>query len=537
MFDFLTETMLAEYFTVRALFGEFLTEKERLFKALSRIYFVDEKEAERLYALAESSEAREVRSEQSYYRYLRVKEYAEMEGMPPMFGEELDELVGIKGGAFVRLEGLEILTGAVSSRSEACRKLTQGASVGIVLCLRALGVLQCEGILFDRDEAAGRENLSKAARWNSAEGLFAALYYDKDHTAEYLGSLVYNLKKAAHPEAIAAAEAVYGVAPVSEPEACVLLEKAFGTGLLKRELYVGKYARILFTEVLGKHDKEQVLFSGNKELLAEAGDLPLKLSADKPVPLAQDALSRMPLGRTEEQEKIVKALQNADLRAHPGYRPLCLSAESDALLELYENALKEALAGAHIETLEISDLTEYDLEPTKNNIYVRSCNEDRANVYFLFFREEISEREYDLAKNFLLSERRAKFRLNRPGVSLDLGAVLPVVFCDKENARILRQYCEVIRLAPISRTEKAAYIRGVLRMKGEEYGVKEISIEDAAVDRLALCSPENIREILDRAVRDNRGEQAVIDETALKAYLRTPGGHTSFGFGGNNEND
>ena len=42
--------------------------------------------------------------------------------------------------------------------------------------------------------------------------------------------------------------------------------------------------------------------------------------------------------------------------------------------------------GAHVERIEVSDLTAPDFELTKNNVFISGCTEYKNNVYLLFFR-------------------------------------------------------------------------------------------------------------------------------------------------------
>lgn len=531
MFDHLTEMMLKSYFVAENTVGRFSDDKETLFFAYADIFLLPREEAERLFALSQSEEVRGIRSESEYHRYLRLKQFLSMDPRAEVPTSETDEIVELKGTAFTVALTFRLMHDAKDVRAVACEDLTFAAESGDVLGLNTLGILQSEGIVFGKDPVGGREKIRNAADWNNEEGLFAALRYDPERRERYLERLQGCLVRIGHADVFKRVEAVYG-APKERRREYLLLEKAFRQGIIKRDVYNKSYARLVYSEILGERAKEALVLTPNKELFAEACTLPLKLGhggAD----VLFDALEGARPDHPEEAEKVACGLGNTDLRAVSAYRPLCFVSDSRYMLGYYAELVSKCFASPHVERIEIGDLADYDLEPTKNHIFVRSCDEDAFNVYLLMFRGEIGERAFDTAKNFLQSGKRGKFHLNHPSVELDLSAVLPVCFCDRENAKKLKPYCDVIRIADLTPGEKRLAMERVIREKKETYGVREIALQEGLAERLCAYGIDAIDRAIDAAVRERRGKELLLTECMLMSYLaNNDAKHKAYGFGG-----
>ena len=187
---------------------------------------------------------------------------------------------------------------------------------------------------------------------------------------------------------------------------------------------------------------------------------------------------------------------------------------------------------------EICDLVDYDFEPTKNNIFVRGCDEDAFNLYLLTFRGEIADRAFDMAKNFLQSGKRGNYRLNHPSVSLDLSSVLPVCFCDRENAKKLKPYCDMVRIAEVTAKEKRIFTEKTVRDKGIVYGVKELTMQEGIAEKLSVYGMDEIDRAIDAAVREHRMEKLLLTESLVRPYIGSVGTKKrAYGFGGSIHDD
>ncbi len=532
MFDYLTELMLREYFCADVTVGRFIGDKKALFALLGRIFLMTNEDIDRLFALAQSDEVMGIASERDYHQHRRMKQYFEMNGYEWNTDADIDELIDLKGTSLTMAMNHRILHDTHDVRSVACGNLTNAAEGGVILALHLLGILQSEGFAFGKNAVRGRSMIRMAAEWNSEEGLLAALYYDEGNRPKYLCRLYERFLRTGHSDSFAKVEEVYGAHGTKGKREFKLLEKAIGQGILKRDTYVKSYARLLYSEILEEKDKESLMLTPNKELFAEATDLPLKLSSvDRECDVT--ALSSMHPARADEQGKLARALGNLDSRGISAYRPLCIVSDSKYMLETYADVIAKCLVNESVERIEASDLTDYDLEPSKSNIFIRNCDEDSPNTYFLFVRGEIPERPYDAVKNFLQSAKRGKFRLNRPSVTLDLSAIIPICFCDKEHAKELNRYCDIVRIAEPTKQEKKGLVREILSAKSNVYGADKITVQEVVCVKLSEYSIDDIERILDSAVRENCGDTIQLTDELMQQYYKgLPHRRGTYGFGG-----
>ncbi len=537
MFDHLTELMLKSYFLAQNTVGRFSSDPKELFTVYRNIFLLTDEEAERLYALTQDEEVLAICSEGDYHRHLRMEQYLAMNAYAVGRESEREETIALKGTAYTAALSYQIMHDAKDARHVACESMTSAAESGVVLAMNALGVLQTEGIVYGKDEAGGLERIRNAADWNSEEALFAALRYDPKHREKYLERLHACLVRAGHAETFDRVAAVYGTFTEGKHREYLLLEKAFRHGILKRDVYNKSYARLVYSKILGQRDKETLLLTPNKELFAEASSLPLKLGHGV-AEFRGKAFDLVRPSQREEHEKILCALKNTDLRTLPSYRPLCLVSDSKYMLDYYASSIPNCFASPHVERIEIGDLADYDLEPTPNNVFVRGCDEDVFNVYLLSFRGNIGEKAFDAAKNFLQSGKRGKFRLNRPGVVLDLSLVLPICLCDRENAKKLKAYCDIVRIAGLTAAEKLFFTEESVRVKAETYGLKRLSLQEGLAEKLSVYGMDDIDGALDAAVREHRADELTLTEEMMSPYFKdSDAGHGTYGFGGSIHDD
>ena len=532
MFEYLIEKMLKEYFTVDAIIGSFISDKAKLFECLGQIFLVPEADLDKLFPLVEQGEVKVIKSESDYHQHCRARQYFAMGGYERAVDNSVEALIDLKGAAIKEVKNLGLHPEFTALKSIACSLWTNAAESGNVLAMHTLGILLYEGIVFAKDAVRGAEYIKKAANWNNEEGLLASLCYDRTNQPKNLVRLREKLSLASHLDSYERVKLAYGATVEKLPKEFSLLEKAFNKGTLKRETYEKGYARILYSEIINAKDKESILFTPNKDLFSHAADLPLKLGMDKPDACNAEAIqSLLPL-RASETKKVLTSLSNLDLRGRTGFRPLCLVSDSNYMLESYATAISEYLGDVHTERIEVADLTEYELEPSKSNVFVHGCDEDEFNAYFMFFRGNIHEKVFDIAKSFLQGAKRTKFKLYRPDITLNLGAILPVCFCDRENAHLLRPYCDIVDIANTTVEEKSKIVRDILSEKGKEYGV-DVAIEDSVCDKILSCSEDEIESILDKAIREHRAQSLNLTVDIMQPYFNGRYSNKgAYGFGG-----
>ncbi|MDE7405640.1 MAG: hypothetical protein K2M89_02045 [Clostridiales bacterium] len=527
------ELFLSEYFFTRSALGKLIKDPRRVFDVLAQIYLIPDADVDGLYALAEDKLVADVTNYADYLQFCRIKKYVALIGGESEFPDEIEDVIAVKGEALARAYDLK-LDGTCLTESAVFRAVTEGAAYGTVAAMRILGFIQCEGIYTDRDLAAGVKNLEKAAGWNSVESMLAVLYFggDRQSNINRLRTVAEGTVYRAFP---ALAEAKYGVAASGVVKEGKLLNKAFALGKLTPDTYSAQHARIICSDMLDPRDKERAMFSPNDQAISDVAELPLKLHS---VAFALDrtAFDDMPLVRHKEQERIAICLTNSDLLERSAFRPLCVCADSEYLRKLYSRHIRAAFSAAHVEYIDVAGLDENDLQPTGKHIFVRSCDEDLFNVYFMSFVGNISDRVMQEAVEFLQSRRRKKFCLLSPAVVINLCKVLPICFCDKQNAKELKKYCDVVTVGAVSATEKPAAYADMVASKQRLYGAKNVMLSDAAVSRLNELSVDGAESVIDSVIKYNRTKaETVITPALIDECSATRAEKHRYGFGGDGD--
>ena len=535
MLNATVELFMSEYFLFKAVLGKYCESSEDLFRALCKIFMIPENEAARLYFLAENEAAKAITTDKDFMQYQRIQKYAEMIGSEVKSNAEWEEVVRIKGNAIQVAQHHNLILDADASRNVVYNCLISAATCGTVSAIRIMGILQSEGIFLKKNRKEGIKTLSKASDWNDSVSTLALLHYCRDTREFNMARLMQEVKNTPFEELYLIAAEKYGEAGMLEIEEVRLLNKSFNSGVLKRDAYDPKYARILNSLALYIRDKEKAVFSLNKEQLNAISDLPLKLSQERADTFEVRYLEEIPLRRDAEITAIARALKNSDLRELPTFRPLCLICDDVYVLNMYAKAISGEGENSHVEIIDVSALEDYDFEPNPNNVFIRSIDEDRDNRFLLFFHGEISERKIDAIKCILLSSRRTKFHLHNPNVTLNLSAVLPICFCDEQNARWLKSCCDEIRLCPVTAEELRAAVNDILLGKQKLYGLGGIELTDDAYEALKGYDIDTAEKLIDSAVRAHRerGAKIVLSREMIQEYAVTD--HNQIiGFGGVN---
>lgn len=535
MLNAITEIFLTEYFTDESIALPLIGDANKLFDKLYDVFLLPESDKDRLRALVMSDDVRSVKTKGDYARLQRVRTYGELIGAETDASAELDEILSVKGEALKAVAELGLVS-VVGTPIAAYKHLSEFSNNGSLVALRILGLLQCFGVeIMGGSYHSGVKCLKKAAQWNCTEGMLLALYFDEDTRAENITRLSTVVHGTPFEGLVELAEKRYGVKANGYSPENKLLKKAFRARVIRPDVYAPQYARFIFSDVLDIKDKEQLLFADSKEAVSETADLPLKLDEDMEIceDVSRDAVGE---GRAAELDKILACAMSGDLRTEPSYRPLCVCTDSEYLRSGYAHAVAGVYKNANIEYIDVNALTEFDFEPSKNNIFIRSCNEDVCNVYMLSFVGEIRPGILDAVKNFLQSDKRKRFRLARPSVDIDLSPILPVCFCDKANAKTLKQFCDMVSVAPVGAEEKREILAAVISALQKRYSSVKIEIEDDAMRTLAEYTIDKAESVIEKIIRFNRKRKAAI---VITTQMLKDGIYGSdvipYGFGGRNE--
>lgn len=533
MFNVLTETFLYEYFLHDAILGSFY-DRKTLFLRLGEVFCLPEKEISDLFDLTENESVREIASESDYKRYRRIKQYNELIGNAQLYSEIEDMLIAIKGNAVVTATRYGMKASEESTETLVVKTLMGGAQVGNVVALRVLGILQCEGITVAKDLCCGVKNLKKAMQWGDIPATLAMVKYSSTDKVELVKILNASVENTPYTFLSSLVEDKYDVSAEGEQsEEVLLVKQAINANKLKQDNYDSLCSRLVYSKIIGIKDKEKIVFSECKEMLSEACDLPLRLKFDE-IEVDEAAIDDLKINRENERKSLIQALYGSDIRTKDEFRPICLCSNSEYVLETYASAVCGALKTSNVERIEVGELREYDFEPNRNNVFLRGLNECKNNVYLLVFKGDVSDTAIELTKTVLRSDKRRKFRLNQPAVTLDLSSVLPICVCDKENAKKLKNITEIIELAPVRAEEKASVIDDLLEKKEKTYAIGEITVSSEVKEKLCTLTAENAEKILDKVIRTNRskGKSLELSMDMVEPYLNKKTGGNNYGFGG-----
>ncbi len=523
---------------LRATLGNFGEHEKELFSSLGQTFFMNENEADRIYNMIRSSEISAISTEKDYYRHLRAKQYLGVISTPYVYDELTDALINIKGNAIINAASHGIKYASEATATSIYQYITGKALLGDIFFMRILGIMQCEGIICAKDRSRGLKTLEAAASWYDIPSILLALYYGNT-TEINLNRLCLSIDNSPYGNLLSLCERKYGYISGSETYEHKMLVRAFGMGILKREIFSSAYAKIIYHKTLSLTEKENLVFSYSKEQIMAISGLPLELCHFDMVPLTygdSDNFDRISFFREKEQSTVIQSFVNSDLRIYEGYRPVCISSSSQYMLRVYADAIKGASDNVHIERFEASDLNEYDFEPNERNILVKNCRADKLNVYFFFLLGKIKESVMCQIKNFLITAKRSKFRLSNPAIVLNLGEILPVCFCDRENAKLLEGYCESIVLSDVSSSETRSAVLSFISEKSRLYKTGDISITESAMDKIVNLGLDKVENTIDAAIRRNRkiNEKIVLTEEMLSEFCNMTKEPCGFGFGGAN---
>lgn len=537
------ESFLREYFTVVAAADKMMsTEKNReLFFDLAKAFLIDDKSADMLWEITQRPSVKDVANLNDVKMNSRVSQYITQIMKVGIGRSEEADMISVKGEAIERAEALELIAAQERSNESVFQNIVFKAGEGCLAAIRLLAIMQLKGIFIEKDVESGLKNLARAATWNDVGAGVMYLYYGGGYQGESMCNRLLTIleyrcfKDLANLVGFNYAQYATG----KSDEVAILLEKAFGVCVLDRQSYCATKARIMFSDIISLSGKEAIIYSMDiKQLHSPICDLPLKLKTNVECEIYEEAFKGAVLQRPFEQKHILREARNFDLCKTLGYMPMCLHMDSSVVMRENIENIRRLLPKANVEVIEVRGLTADDMARGYNNIFIKSCEEDKFNVYVLVFRGMIDNSVMEEALKFLQASKRRSFRLSS-GVELDLSCILPICVCDSVNDKILKKYCNMIDLADVSADEKRALTDDILSRKAQLYGIDAVKLDDNARLLLEQLSVDNIERSLDRAILNNRDKcgSLVLSMQVLGKILADYKSNNKFGFGGSINED
>lgn len=496
MNEILKENFLNEYFTFEHILSNFGTNKVSLFNSLATIFLIPQDKVEVLRKNCFNSSVEDIRSYDEYMQYCRTQNYFENSEYVIDESEQIKRMIHIKGNAIRRVP----IESEKATRTTILNRLYEASSNGNIVSMRILGFMECEGIYLNKNIDRGYKNIEKAVKWNSVESVLMALYYNESERELNLQRLYSITNKTIYEDIIKDAEMAYNLKTkkviLSE---CKLLRRTFEQNhSVKPEVFNSQYARLIYSNVISEAKKNRVLSLSKSESIAEVLDLPLNLSFTPEC--VNSNIKDFSLAYRDEHNEVLSYLNLLGSSGYHNMRPLCITSSSKYVLKLYKKFLSKCFSNANIEVIDVKDLSRYDIEPTKENIFLRRCNEDKNNVFFLFFNGDIDDEIMEKVIPFLKYEKRSKFLIVNMGAEINLEAIMPICLCDKANVQSLRKYCNVVEFSFFTNVEKNILLNEMINAQKEKLKLQSLIVEDDVREALLKRSVDDMHRIIKKSV-------------------------------------
>ena len=515
----LEERFLTSYFQIELLVGKFISdeEKDRLFTSLANIYLIAEEKRAELSSLKDLDAVKSIGSNYEYNLHRRIVTFNRLTNYESHSEDEL-YVCDIKGRSTTTLEELGFNFVLDTTSPAVVRFLTNTSGQGALLSMRILGTLQTLGVFVPKNESAGLKLLTKASKWNDPDAMLTLLCHDKE-TRKNSISMLRSVSEGTPFETIyATAKAHYGFDKVEnhfETE-LVMSALALHNKTLRPEIYFPQVTRIAYSEVLTPVDKKRLVLNAI-ELVGEANNLPIGLKkkdlelCENPAPIV--------LEREDEANGIIQAIMYS-AQTDNSLSP-CIVANDDFVASQSQNLIANAFPDANVVSIDICDLYGNDLNGDKNNIIVRSLSESKRNILLLVMRGHADARIVEIVSRFLRAPERREFRLSVPSVTLDLSGVVTVCITDTQNHKTVKQFCDNIETANMTREEKEGAIYRILAERAKVYGIEGLEItpeaKDALLNRIdSFTMTESILDRLAYSCKSRNGERVIDLEKASK---------------------
>ena len=502
---------------------------DRYFEA----YHVAPGEREVLRKCFDDERVAEICSDADYYELLRTNKYFETIGEyrePDL----VDKVAEIKGKAAIKWRNCGWNFRKDVSRSEAITRMSDMTERGYIHALTTIGMMMCEGIFLPLKPKEGLSMLLRAARWNDVEAMYLCLHYlkDGDRSAKdgILCRLITVLKMQFKYELIDETIEKYGRPTCEHSPEAEMLEKMFGRGIVNRDAYSRAHARVLYSSALSVADKSRMLFSGDRSRISELAQLPLDLDASKKCDFDSNAFKTITIKYGQTQREISVALDGY-ATARIGQKPLCISAGSQYVRKEMTVAIKRTLGAANFMKVPVASVEESGFDRTRYNVFLRGYDEKKLNIVLIDLCGELSENKVKRVAEFLDMDRRRVFALHDLGVTLDVGALMPLCICDKANEAQFRRVCNVVRVSEPSREQREEIVAKIAEETAATYGYASVSLSQDAVKELSALSLDEAAAKLESVTRKNidGGDVLTIDEEALN---KVGAERQGYGFGG-----
>lgn len=524
--NYLIEPLLTQFFLIDAICTGYLDEARRrhIFTELSQVFCVPEnEETEQYYLTANSPVYKKITDHTAYERLCRTIEFAQSAGqdigltpIDRVILAQKREAMQIRSKLFPKVKNLTL--------DMIADTLLNTAMNGNVDAMVTLAFMEYHGICICKDVKNAVKRISLCAGWNHLFGNLMGIAYDGKNQEDYYQTLYTILRSASQREVFQSICQFKGYenSCVKKPVARIL-ERAFGLGIVQRDLYDQIFAKVAFSQLLSTEDKEKLLLNKKKDAIVSLSEIPFDATRGKPLSFDREKAALLPLNREQELHKLLCSIYPAVDHRPRLYRTLLAAGNDDYLSQMYAAALKRGFAEENdVIEVDAGMLTVQDFVGAKENFILRGLSETKNThtVFLISHCDELGERELDELMKLLDYDYRRRFKLLEPTVCLDISDVMFVLLASEKNDTVkkLAQECDLVSVAPISQEEKQTVIDGMVKARAKLFGIDGITLEAEGKTYLTPFKTEQIIRMIDGALK----RAAYDHETVITAQsLRT----------------
>ena len=506
---YLVEPLLSQFFLIDAICRGFIGEEEKkgIFEELAKLFCVPlNSETEQYYTVANSDQYKNIVDYSSYERLCRTIEFAEVSGQHVEL-TKIDRVILAQKRESMKVKS-EIFKQSKNLTADIIVDTLLDTSMnGNVDAMVTLSYMEYHGICICKDSKNAVKRLALCAKWNSLFGNLMGIVYDSRNKEDYYNILFTILRSSNQREVFkyiceyTSFESECTKSPVAR-----IIEKAFGLGIIRRNVYDQIFAKVAFSSLISCEDKEKLLLSKKKDAIVSLSDIPFDVNRDKLFSFDCAKAQNIPLRREEELHKILCSISPATSNRSALYQPLLVAGDDEYIQDMYVDALKAGFAKKNkVFEVDAGTLSVQDFAGSKENFLLRGLSETKEShtVFLVKHCEDIGESEQEELQKLLDYEYRRKFKLLEPTVSLDLSDVLIVLFASEvtERVRRLAKECDVVWTRRINDEEKLTVIDSTFDVRSKSFGIRSAKMDDACKRFLIPFKTGQIIRIIDGALK------------------------------------
>lgn len=523
---YLIEPLLMQYFLIDAICRDFMDDQQRLdtFRELARVFCVPlNQETEEYFLVSNEPQYKAITDYMTYERLCRTIEFAEKSGqdvaltaVDRVILAQKRDAMQIKSELFKQSRNLTLDT--------VTDTLLSTAMNGNVDAMMTLAYMEYHGLCICRDRINSLRRLRLCAKWNNLFGNLMGIAYDTANQANYYNTLHSFLRSANQRGVFRHLCECTGYQGEAVKKPVVrIIEKAFGMGIIRRNVYDRSFAQVAFSELVSAEDKEKLLLSKKQDAIASLSDLPFDAKRSPAFAFDRPQAENIPLPRQEELQQIFCAIYPAGIDRLDLYRTLLVAGDDAYISQMYADALRAGFCGSSkVIEVDAGSLSVQDFVGTKEHFLLRGLSESKKThtVFFIKHCHEIGEQELEELMKLLDYDYRRKFNLREPTVSLNLSDVLIVLLADETNEKVrkLSGLCHTVWTENITKREKHTVIDTMFRNRSASFGIGGVELEPAGKDYLAPLGTEQILRLIDGALKKAACEN---ESLITAASLRT----------------